>query len=111
VTASALRLPRLLPLLLGLGAALPTALSAQPDYDPAAHGFSYPTSAESYGTSLTAFPASTRGRIDGYPLASRLIAATGRTIYLHRLFGGSEWFAIGELNPSGPAMDPSFVAI
>ncbi len=65
----------------------------------------------SFTTALAAFPAQVGRSIDGFPLASRLVAATGRTIYLWKTFGGKEWLPIAVLDNGAPEMDPSFLAI
>jgi hypothetical protein len=70
-----------------------------------------PYSSDSYTTYLAAFPATETRIIDGYPLASRLLAATGRTLYLQQTFGEGDWLPVAVLGPSDPSMDPCFVSL
>ena len=70
-----------------------------------------PYSADSFSTTLAAFPATETRIVDGYPLASRVLAATGHTLYLLQTFGESNWLPVAILDASDPAMDPCFVAL
>ncbi len=70
-----------------------------------------PTDPSSFTTLAAAFPADTPGHVDGLPLASRLLAATGHTVYLWKTFGGSEWMSVARLATEEAAMDPAFLAI
>jgi len=70
-----------------------------------------PTDPSSFTTVAAGFPASSRWHVDGYPLARRLLAATGRTIFLWESFGSSNWLPVATLAPEEAAMDPAFLAI
>jgi hypothetical protein len=70
-----------------------------------------PSDPDSYTTLLAAFPSTSTQLVDGYPLASRLLAATGRTVYLLKTFGSSDWLTVATLAASDPAMDPGFLAL
>ena len=70
-----------------------------------------PSDSGSFTTVMTAFPTTTARTVGGYPLASRLLAATGRTVFLQKTFGASDWLSAATLDSSDPAMDPAFLAI
>lgn len=70
-----------------------------------------PYDSGSFTTIIAAFPAGTTRIIDGYPAASRLLAATGHTLYLLQSFGSSDWLPAAILAESDPSMDPAFVAV
>jgi hypothetical protein len=84
----------------GIGSSGTTVVTITPPYAP-----------DSFTTALAAFPATETRIVDGYPLASRVLAATGHTLYLLQTFGESNWLPVAILDASDPAMDPCFVAL
>jgi hypothetical protein len=97
-----------------LGALAPSrALAdAPPAYgDHGGYTITPPYSPNSFTTSLTAFPATTTRVVDGYPFASRMLAATGRTVSLQQTFGASSWLPVAVLDDGDPNMDPAFLAL
>ncbi len=88
-------------------------LAAPGDYgNGGGYALSPPYDPSSFTTLLAAFPASTKRIVGGYPLAGRLVAATGRTLFLLQTFGSNEWIPVAVLDPNtDPSMDPAFVAI
>jgi hypothetical protein len=62
----------------------------------------------SWFTATEYFPSDSTAMVGGYGVAGRLIAATGRKVYLQRNYGSSEWDVVATV---GAAMDPSFVRI
>lgn len=67
--------------------------------DPAGGGFF---------TLATSFPEESAGFVDGYALPGRILAASGRTLFLQERFGTSDFFPVATTSES---MDPSFIAI
>ncbi len=64
-------------------------------------------SGPSYFTATDYFPAGTTAMIDGkFEAEGRLIAATGKNIYLQRTYGSSEWDLVATVHA---VMDPSFI--
>lgn len=97
-------------LLLALSSA--SALAAPGGYDDGGgYTLTLPYDSASFTTVVTPFPAVTTRLIDGYPAASRLLAATGRTLYLLETFGRSDWLKVAALAESDPAMDPAFLVV
>lgn len=90
-----------------------TALAAAPAAYSTSAGYTVtpPYDSHSFTTLLAAFPASSTRLVDGYPLASRLLAATGHTVYLLKTFGESDWLPVATLAASDPYMDPAFLAL
>ncbi|HEX4334375.1 MAG TPA: hypothetical protein VH062_00600 [Polyangiaceae bacterium] len=70
-----------------------------------------PLDSTSFTTVMAAFPAATTRTVTGYPLASRLLAATGHTMSLQKTFGASDWLPVAKLSSDGPSMDPAFLAL
>lgn len=98
--------------LAALACLTPRALGAPSDYaTQAGYTLALPYDPESYFTAVTAFPPATGRVLEGYPLAGRLLAATGRDVLMQRAFGGAEWLTVAYLDPSERPMDPSFVEI
>lgn len=56
----------------------------------------------------TSFPAGAVGFIDGYAIEGRILVASGRTIFLQKTFGLSDFLPIASTSES---MDPSFLAV
>ncbi len=79
--------------------------------DAGTYSITPPYDSHSFSTIMTAFPASDTRITDGYPLASRLLTATGRTVYLQQTFGQSHWLPVAVLADTDPYMDPSFLAL
>lgn len=90
-----------------------TALADAPGGYGMASGYTItpPYDSHSFTTLLAAFPSTSTRLVDGYPLASRLLAATGRTVYLLKTFGSSDWLPVATLATSDPYMDPAFLAL
>lgn len=65
----------------------------------------------SFGTSVGSFPESTRGSISGYDLVGRMIAATGRTVYMQASSGEVTWLPVATLDSDADPMDPCFVVV
>lgn len=85
---------------------------AAPSYgDQGGYSITPPSDPNSFTTLMTAFPSSSTRLVDGYPLASRLLAATGRTVFLQKTFGASTWLPVAVLDDSDPAMDPAFLVL
>ncbi len=72
---------------------------------------SLPYDALSFGTSVGSFPESTVESISGYSLVGRMIAATGRTVYLQASSGEVTWRPVAELDADADPMDPCFVVV
>lgn len=70
---------------------------------------SLPASSMSFFTTADAFGADNAGSIDGFPLRSKLLAATNSSVYLQKNFGASSWLTVG--NVVGFNMDPGFIKI
>ncbi len=81
------------------------------DGDGGAYAITPPSDTHSFTTLLAAFPASDTRVTYGYPLASRLLAATGRTVFLQQTFGESTWLPVAALAATDPYMDPAFLAL
>jgi hypothetical protein len=62
----------------------------------------------SWFTAAEYFPQAAVAMIDGYEAKGRLIAATGRKIFLQRTYGSSVWDLVATV---GGAMDPCFVRV
>jgi hypothetical protein len=77
----------------------------------AGYAITVPYDPDSFTTVFAAFPAGISNIVDGYPLASRPVAATGRTLYLLQTFGGDDWIPVAILDQSVNKMDPAFVEI
>lgn len=69
----------------------------------------------SWFTTVEYFPQSTTAMIGNFAASGRLIAATGRSIYLQRNYGSSQWDVVATIARSNPSdqggMDPSFIRI
>lgn len=92
--------------------ALSTRALATPSYgDQGGYSVVPPYDSHSFTTLMTAFPSTTTRIIGGYPLASRLLAATGRTVSLQKTFGASDWLPVAVLDSSDPNMDPAFLSV
>lgn len=78
--------------------------TTQPTYSVA-----LPAPTMSYFTTADAFAADDARRIDGFPLRSKLLAATNSSVYLQKNFGASSWLTVG--NVVGFNMDPGFIKI
>jgi hypothetical protein len=76
----------------------------KPTYDVA-----LPAPTMSFFTAADAFAADADGHIDGFPLRSKLLAATNSSVYLQKNFGGSHWLTVGTV--AGFNMDPGFIKI
>jgi hypothetical protein len=63
----------------------------------------------SYFTAADAFGANFSGKIDGFPLRSKLLAATNSSVFLQKNFGAGSWLTVG--NVVGFNMDPAFIKI
>ncbi len=89
-----------------------TQADAVPDYG-SSGGYSItpPYDSNSFTSVMTAFPAATSGTVSGYPLASRLLAASGRAVFLQKTFGASDWLPVATLAATDPSMDPAFLTI
>jgi len=74
------------------------------------YSLTLPGSDLSYGTSADVFDGRITTRVDGFPLAGRFLAATGRTIYLQKNFGADLWLPVATLGPDD-TMDPCFIVI
>lgn len=59
-------------------------------------------------TAATSFPSATRGYVHGYPLAGRILALSGRSLFLQRAFGSSDFAVVARLPVDA---DPSFVRV
>jgi hypothetical protein len=81
------------------------------DGDAGAYAITPPSDPHSFTTILSAFPAADTRITYGYPLASRLLAATGQTVFLQQTFGESTWLPVAVLAASDPYMDPAFLAL
>jgi hypothetical protein len=79
--------------------------------DAGGYSITPPYDSHSFTTIMSAFPASDTRILDGYPLASRLLAATGRTVSLQQTFGESTWLPVAVLADSDPYTDPAFLAL
>jgi hypothetical protein len=75
------------------------------------YSISPPYDAGSFSSTMTAFPIATKRTVGGYPLASRLLAASGRTVSLQKTFGASDWLPVATIAESDPSMDPCFVVV
>ncbi len=62
----------------------------------------------SYFSIAAAFPTTTGHRVEGLPLAGRLLVATGQALFLWQDHGGDSWIPVAELTEP---MDPGFLAI
>jgi len=74
------------------------------------YSLTLPASDLSYGTSADAFGGNVTTSVEGFPLAGRFLAATGRTIYLQKNFGADLWLPVATLGPDD-TMDPCFIKI
>jgi hypothetical protein len=79
-------------------------LSTQPMYV-----LALPAATMSFTTSADAFGADASGDIDGFPLRSKILAATDSSVFLQKNYGSSSWIVVG--NVQGFTMDPSFIKI
>ncbi|APR82668.1 Hypothetical protein A7982_08017 [Minicystis rosea] len=87
-------------------------LAGPGDYDASAgYTITPPYDPSSFTTIMRAFPADTKRIVYGYPLASRLLAASGRTVSLLQTFGTSDWLPVAVLDTTDPNMDPAFLSI
>ncbi|MGD9504758.1 MAG: dockerin type I domain-containing protein [Syntrophobacteraceae bacterium] len=62
----------------------------------------------SWFTAAEYFPAGSTSMVGGYGVAGRLIAATGKKVYMQRNYGSSEWDVVATV---GAEMDPSFIRV
>jgi hypothetical protein len=89
-----------------------SAARAAPAYEPVAdYTFSLPYSPTSFSSSASAFPITTQRVLEGYPLASRLLAATGNDVFLQTAFGTPDWLPVAHTDPEEGSMDPCFLRI
>ena len=108
-----MKLGRTILIAIALASAWPArAFADDPAYS-AAGGYTLtpPYDSSSFTTILAAFPASSTRLVDGYPLASRMLAATGRTVSLQQTFGASTFMPVAVLSDDDPNMDPAFLAL
>ncbi len=73
--------------------------------------FELPHDGMSFGTSVGTFPESTVGSVSGYELVGRMLAATGRTVYMQASSGVVTWLPVARLAQDEAPMDPSFLVV
>jgi hypothetical protein len=78
--------------------------STEPTYSVA-----LPPPTMSFTTSTDAFGADVSSNVDGFPLRSKILAATNSSVFLQKNFGSGSWLTVG--NVVGFNMDPSFIKI
>jgi len=83
---------------------------ALPDYT-TGEGFTLtiPYDPLSFSTASCGFPAATTRMLAGRTLASRMLAASGRTVWVQAQAGSSSWDKVATTDPAEQAMDPSFI--
>ncbi len=67
-----------------------------------------PPATTSFFALATGFGAEAPGDIDGYPVASRLLAAANSRVYFQKNLGASQWLVVGSVQEP---MDPSFIEV
>jgi hypothetical protein len=93
-------------------ALLTPAFAAAGDYaNTGGYNITPPYSPDSFTTILAAFPVRSKRLVSGYPIAGRLIAATGKTIYMLKTFGSSDWLPVAVLDGSDFNLEPAFLEV